>query len=514
MNKIISANINGFVFSVDELAYEKLSAYLEKIRNKVNSFEVMTDIENRIAELFDYKIKNGKAAILDEDVEDIMAQIGSPEQFGSEEDAQEERKNEGYSQNRKRYRRLYRNEDDKVVGGVCSGIAAYFQIDPLFIRLGFGAAFFMFGTGLLLYLFLMVILPKAHTPSEKLEMMGEPVDFKNLSKTIEKDFKDAYVKYKPDVKSGFERFLEILVKIGAVVLILFLISIFVPVSIGLFTSIGFASWTLPVLTSYMFTSPAETTLIVVGLIFFFIVPVIGLLYKLIRVLIKAKPMNKFVSIGLALIWFTGFCMLAYSTYNIGQQFSYTHRSVEEDTLKLASAETSLVIKAVGDYNQSTYRNHDFYDDDVDVKITSRQDLESFLDDRIGENVRLRISRGYEQQPMIRIVRQSAGKSREEARFNSDNIEYSYMFKDSILYLDKFLKMGNTKLWRNQKIIVEIEVPQNQKLILDKSCRRMNKDHYDYFYKKKRKNKDKSIYGKPMIIDEDGNFEKVEMEEEL
>ena len=85
MNKIISANINGFVFNIDELAYEKLKQYLDRIKEHVRNEEVMTDIENRIAELFDYKLKNGSQAIFDRDVEDIIQQIGSPEQFGNEE---------------------------------------------------------------------------------------------------------------------------------------------------------------------------------------------------------------------------------------------------------------------------------------------------------------------------------------------------------------------------------------------------------------------------------------------
>src|SRR5574343_631075 len=174
MHKIISANINGFIFSVDEKAYEHLRQYLDSIRQKVKNEEVMTDIENRIAELFDYKIKNGSQAILMKDVEEIISQIGSPEQFGGEEHEEEKtQRAETSSFQRRKYRRLYRNEDDKMIGGVCSGLAAYFGIDPMLVRVAFALSFFAFGTGFLLYIFLMVIVPKAVTPSEKLEMMGE-----------------------------------------------------------------------------------------------------------------------------------------------------------------------------------------------------------------------------------------------------------------------------------------------------------------------------------------------------
>ena len=159
MNKIISANINGFVFQIDELAYTKLKAYLDMIKQKVGNAEVAQDIENRIAELFSERLKNGSTAVFDQDVDEVMQQVGNPEQFGAEEN---DEKVEGGSSNTTYQepikRRLYRDADDKVIGGVCSGIATYFGLDPVIIRLAFAGALFFFGSGVVLYILLMIVL--------------------------------------------------------------------------------------------------------------------------------------------------------------------------------------------------------------------------------------------------------------------------------------------------------------------------------------------------------------------
>jgi len=497
MNKIISANINGFVFSIDEKAYEKLSQYLDSIRRKGMNHEVMTDIENRIAELFDYKIKNGKPAILDEDVVEIMAQIGSPEELGSEEGSQSEQTQAKSENNSYRsHRRLYRNEDDKIIGGVCSGIAAYFRIDPMFIRIGFAASFFMFGTGFLLYIFLMIILPKAVTPAEKLEMRGDAVDFKNLSKTIERDFKDAYHRYRPEVKTGFERFLEILVKVGAVILILFLISLFLPVSLGIFTSIGVVSWALPLMSEFIFISSLEATLFIIGLVLFFIVPLGALLYKVAQIIFKFKPMGKLMSVLIGVLWFTGFCMIAYVTYRTGNDFSHAFKVKESEKLHLNSQSRTLIIKGVGD-NTDRF----FDEDDFEVHLQNSEDLKEFINKSISSNVRLSISRGFEPEPVLHVIKQSSGGSKEDAMNFAKGIEYSYVFKDSVLLLDKFLSVDENQLWRNQNVRLVLELPENYEVYVDRSCHQIFKESR---YSKRRKRKvSNSMYNKKLYIDEDG-----------
>lgn len=473
MNRIISANINGFIFQIDEVAYESLKSYLDSIRQKVNNIEVASDIENRIAELFDYKLRNGSQAIFKQDVEEIISQIGSPEQLGSEE--QQENKDSmppPAEPRRKGYRRLYRNDDDKVVGGVCSGIAAYFDIDPIIPRLIFGAAFFFVGTGFLLYIFLVIVLPKAITPAEKLEMRGETVDYKNLSKTFEKDIKDAYEKYKPGVKQGVSRFSEVFVKIVMIVLMVFLVSIFLPGCVAVLASIGVASWSLPVLGSYMFTSEAESYIILVGLILFLTIPLIGLGHKLMRIIFKTKPMNGILTTALTLLWCTGFALLAYSAFNIGTKFSSYSKITQIDTLDMGKGtQRSLIIKASRGDGQTEF----IIEKDTQgrhMQISSRKDMRDFLDEEISKNIDLNIVSGYGSQPLITVSRRSAGTSNNDAAMNAERMEYHYSFKDSVLILDNFFSLGENQLWRNQKVYITVEVPESYNLYIDRSCDRM------------------------------------------
>jgi len=505
MNRIITANINSFVFQIDEMAYENLKTYLNSIRQKVGNEEVVSDIENRIAELFDYKLKNGRQAIFIEDVKDIIEQIGNPEQFGND-DGKDESHQEHSSTarpepRRKGYRRLYRNDDDKVIGGVCSGIAAYFDIDPLIPRIIFAVSFFFFGSGLLLYLFLMVVLPKALTPAEKLEMRGEPVDFKNLSKTVERDIRDAYERFQPEVKTGFERFAEIAVKVGMIVLMIFLISLFIPGSIGILASIGVASWSLPVLSSYIFTSYSESLIILAGLILFLLVPVIGIGYKLVRFIFKTKPLGRFFSISLSLLWVIGFCLLAYSTFNIGQQFSSSYKVTTTDTLKQTNIQQTLVLRTNPSHGHSEFIVEKQNGED-EINIRSRQDMKEFLDEKISENIDLRIVRGMNDHPVIRVSKRSAGSNKQEAANYAEKMNYQYLMKDSVLYLDDYFSIGSQQLWRNQKVLVTIEVPVGYKLFIDPSCSRMF-EYSDVTMHRHRNRYHNEITGKYLKMDENG-----------
>jgi phage shock protein PspC (stress-responsive transcriptional regulator) len=476
MNKIISANINGFIFQIDELAYENLKTYLNAIRQKVSNEEVVADIENRIAELFDYKLRNGRQAIFQDDVQDIIQQIGNPNQFGSEESTDGEPAAEnattGTSGSRRRgYRRLYRNDDDKVIGGVCSGIAAYFDIDPLIPRIIFAISFFFFGSGLLLYLFLMIVLPKALTPSEKLEMRGEPVDYKNITKTLEKDFRETYERFRPEMRSGFSRVGGAAMKIGTVLLMILLVSIFIPGCFGILTSIGVASWSLPVLSSYIFISHTEGIIILIGFILFFLVPIVGIGYKLARMVFKTRPMNRILTVFLSILWIIGFCLLAYSTFNIGKQFSSWHKITTTDTISAENITKTLVIRANHSHNHSEFIVKREHGDDY-VNFQSSQDMKEFLDEKISENIDLRVLKGINAKPVIKVTKRSAGYNRSDASANAQNINYTYTVRDSVIYLDDFFSLGSEQLWRNQKVVVTIEVPEGYRLFIDNSCHRM------------------------------------------
>lgn len=175
MKKIININLSGRVIPIEDTAYDSLQRYIESLRryfaNEEGRDEIINDIESRIAELMNDKIKKGATSITDTDIEEIISSMGRVEDFeeaGGEPSAASASTSNGatggtYQQQGQRQRfsgRLYRDTDDKIIGGVCAGIANYMNVDPAIVRLVFAVITFGgFGFGILLYILAWIILP-------------------------------------------------------------------------------------------------------------------------------------------------------------------------------------------------------------------------------------------------------------------------------------------------------------------------------------------------------------------
>jgi phage shock protein PspC (stress-responsive transcriptional regulator) len=172
MKKTSTININRLVFTIDEDACEKLENYLYTIENRFTDRDerndILGDIEARIAEIFQQKLKFNKQVITLEDVNDIIVIIGSPSQFG----ASAQNQGNAFYRTGRGYRRVYRNTDDHVLGGVCSGLAIYWDFDPVILRVIFIIAL-LAGFGVLLYIILWIAIPPATTTAQKKEMYGQ-----------------------------------------------------------------------------------------------------------------------------------------------------------------------------------------------------------------------------------------------------------------------------------------------------------------------------------------------------
>jgi phage shock protein PspC (stress-responsive transcriptional regulator) len=184
MKKIININLSGRVIPIEDAAYENLQEYIESLRKyfakEEGRDEIINDIESRIAELMNDKIRKGSDAVTEADVKEIIASMGRIEDFEAA-DAEEFAKttssaqsagssynynagsgstSAGSSYTKTKKSRLYRDTSDKLIGGVCSGIANYLNIDPAIIRLLFAIITFGgFGFGFLVYIILWAVLP-------------------------------------------------------------------------------------------------------------------------------------------------------------------------------------------------------------------------------------------------------------------------------------------------------------------------------------------------------------------
>jgi phage shock protein PspC (stress-responsive transcriptional regulator) len=154
MNKTININLGGVFFHIDEIAFQKLKNYLDAIRRSLSDDpkgrdEIITDIESRIGELLSEKIKDVRQVINDADIEDVMEVMGKPEDYMVDDEIFSDDNYSTY--NKQRSKKLYRDGDDKFLGGVSSGIAHYFNVDVIWIRLAWLIAAFGFGFGFIVY---------------------------------------------------------------------------------------------------------------------------------------------------------------------------------------------------------------------------------------------------------------------------------------------------------------------------------------------------------------------------
>jgi phage shock protein PspC (stress-responsive transcriptional regulator) len=200
MKKTININLAGFVFYIDEDAYEALQKYLNNIRTYLGSTEgreeIIDDIESRIAELFSEKQKQVITLI---EVNEVIEVMGQPEDYMSEEEPEEK------TADQQSNKRLYRDPDSTVLGGVCSGVGHYLNIDAVWIRLIFLAMVWS-GVSILFYFILWAIIPKAETTAQKLEMKGKAATFSNIEDYVRKGYENVKDDFKNvDFKGAGEK---------------------------------------------------------------------------------------------------------------------------------------------------------------------------------------------------------------------------------------------------------------------------------------------------------------------
>jgi len=180
MKKTINAGIASRNFIIDEDAYARLDSFLNNYRSRLNvgdKKEVMEELEGRIAELFLAETAGGKTVVDIALVNRVIAEIGMPD--GSEEFSSA---NTAASHDEpKSKKKLYRNPDDKVIGGVCSGLAAYFDTDTVIIRILFVALLICGTAGFWAYMIFWIVTPTAKTAMEKCAMHGLAPTMENLS---------------------------------------------------------------------------------------------------------------------------------------------------------------------------------------------------------------------------------------------------------------------------------------------------------------------------------------------
>jgi phage shock protein PspC (stress-responsive transcriptional regulator) len=179
MNKATPITIAGRVFYLEEPGYGMLQAYLASLRAFFGGHdgrdEIMADIESRIAERFSELVATSKEeAITPERITELMDVIGRPEDLHAESSVD--------ASTAAQPRKLYRDTSRGMVAGVCSGLGAYFDIDPNLIRVAFFVATLAAGIGPAAYIILWIVVPAAQSSSDRLRMQGAPVTLASLAR--------------------------------------------------------------------------------------------------------------------------------------------------------------------------------------------------------------------------------------------------------------------------------------------------------------------------------------------
>ncbi|MBU8893006.1 MAG: PspC domain-containing protein [Bacteroidales bacterium] len=516
MKKTIKINIGGVIFHLDEDAYQILQNYLTAINQRFASTEegkeIVSDIEHRIAEILQSKLTEQKQVITKEDVDEVVEIMGHPEDFESE----EENTGNDYHQYEKNTKRLYRDPDNRILGGVCSGIATYLNIDPLIIRILFLVSLFAFGIMAIVYIVLWALLPAAQTTAQKLDMRGEKFNISDIEKNVRKEYetvKDNFKNFKNskdyDRTRGF--FESIIYAIGAFFRFIFK---FVVAVIGLalvVAGVGFLiglTGTLVIGEPFMpwnnifindhviftdmihsVTDPNTIWIVTICAVLVVFIPLVAIIYGGFKLLLGVRPHDRPIA-GIGFVaWLLSLIVLVVI---VGLQVKNFSVSVKDDERIVVneSATKTLYLKAREDKSVATSK---FYIFDSEFKIMYDEDDEKHL----YAFPEIDIISGYSDQVIIEIIKEGRGSDRSEALRNANNIEYHVVQQDSIILFDAIYTLVDKNRWRFPEVDITIKVPEGYILYLDESI----EEQLDYIKKERYYRNDKMVNKYWIMTDE-------------
>jgi phage shock protein PspC (stress-responsive transcriptional regulator) len=628
MKKIININFHSRVIPIEETAYEILQEYIESLRRyfarEEGRDEIISDIENRFSELFADKLKKGAACITDDDVNSIIASMGRPEDFEADEEtsstagagqqgpagssstadagtsessaagATGASQQAGWQYNTAEPRRLYRAENDKILGGVCGGLANYLRLDPAVVRIifvliafgwGFGfllyfilwmvlptrslpavvrkrlyrnpddrviggvasglAAYFHIevwiprlifalpgilsvissilgsawwghgrfhfsspefitggfgGTLFIAYIVLWIVLPEAVTASDKLEMRGEKVDLESIKNTVKSDlegfnkrakemgkemgdrFKQMGKEMGPQIKQNVQNFSSDTgayarksgTSFGHAVGVLFkafFLLIAGCIAFGLtvaLVSLLFAGNGILDLKNYILSGFWQNFLAWAAFLLFFLTPVLSLLTWLIRRITGVRSRTHYLGYTFATLWVIGlFCFIALAGMVMNNFRSRQH--TEEEITMSQPSQNKLMVRSAPRPSRVYDTDWWFNDDDWDWK--RRAPFYALNDDSILlTTIKVDVLKSDDAQYHVKLYRFSRSDNSRTASELAQQISYPVQQSDSVLSLPAGFAISQNQKFRNQQVLVAISVPVGKRIIIDNSIR--------------------------------------------
>ncbi|TKC00347.1 PspC domain-containing protein [Pedobacter cryophilus] len=484
MNKTIIINISGVIFHIEEDAYEMLKNYMNEIKRHFSSyqdnFEIITDIENRIAEMFTELLeKESKQVIVTADVVLVTSKMGNTEDFGDDNASDFEPNPTADPIENKR--KLFRDIDDRVIGGVCSGVGHYFGIEARWIRIAFFVLFIFYGFGLFPYLLLWIIMPKAVSRTDKMEMKGEKINLQAFQKNVEEELQavthnisKAHEYAKPglgrlgsfirDVVTGLLKFLggtgKLILKIIGVLIITFVGFLLIAAFIALLVFLGYAGNTdVSTIFPINALTPALRPAIYVCAFLVIFIPLLGIILFIIRVLFNSRKLTRTIGFSLLMTWVlalaVGIFCIAKNATDFKEEASFSEatglKTNTQNIYYLQMGEERTIQEDFVDGNRTKIITITGNDRDFDTP--NRVDIDLHL-----------VESGT---PTLTKTYSARGKNFDMALRNARQIEYYYTQKDSLLVFDSHSELKEGSLWRNQEVRLKLNIPIGTVLYIQK-----------------------------------------------
>ncbi len=496
MNKTVNINLGGLFFYIDEDAYQKMTRYFEAIKRSLNNSngqdEIIKDIEMRVAELISGKHTTDKQVISMQELDEVIAVMGQPEDYrldNEESDPKSFSSSKSFEKNNNGNKKLFRDRENGMIGGVLAGLGYYFGIETVWLRLALILLTIFFGTGLLVYIILWIVIPEAVSTSEKLEMRGEPINLSNIEKQVRDGFETVsdkiknadYNKFSSNVGkvgSSFGDFIIMLIGLFAkfigIILILCGAGLIITLIIGLLsTSTVVVFDGIPWNTFLTGGGFTDYPMWIVGLLIFLAVaiPSFGLILLGLRMLVPStKSIGNTAKYTLTAVCIMATIALIAIGLDYASAFSVEGRTITKQKISYNQKDT-LAIKFV---------HNDFYTNstDEDEFMITEDSLKNPI--IYSNEVQIEILETESKFAYLEIEKQARGRNMNDAREKASKIVYNYKNQGNSLIFDNYLTTDLKNKYRDQEVNIKLYLPKGTYFKLDKSVQDYDRSSDEYF----------------------------------
>ena len=502
MNKTIIININGIVFHIEEDAYEILKSYITDVKrhflNSADSLEITTDIENRIAEMFSEALaRENKQVIVEADVKAVIDQMGTVEDFEhADEDAAPAPRAQTYDYTGGT-RTLFRDPDDHLLAGVCAGLANYFNISAIWLRLLFALSTFAGGLGIILYIILWIIVPKAVTRADRMAMKGEKLTLQGFKNNLEEEMnalKGNLHTFKNEAKPfvyklrdfigdffyHLGRFFNGTGKVIVKILGIFILISFFMMALALIICLAMVLiWNTGPIDIFPFSviDNEYFNWIAISAFLTAFIPVLAILLLILKAIFNTQSISRSSAMVMLTVWLFAVCSGIYYGTKIGKGFRASASFTQTSPL-LKSSKNIYYLK-LNNVKYLTGEDSTRLDIKANFNGTINIDDDDFEHSE-PNNMSIRIEKSDVDHPVLVQTYRSKGSTYENALSNARSTRYIFSQQDTILKFDQRLQRPQGSAWHDQEIELTLKVPMNAIIVVDDEINWYIRDGVDLY----------------------------------